>query len=451
MGLRQRIISEVYDEKDGKVVNREIIKDKEIKKPDVIEDLGYDHKEQIDILKLIQDAFFSGQSAGFISEECKFCGSQTRRVGFTECVFHSVYTDHKVQVPRRLCLNKACGKRSGDTIHSIFGNNMHPDLVKKQTKIGANCSFMDAQKYLEADNGSYRKVNNQLTIKKNIDRVGQILSKIHLCEPEIATESAKTLIVQVDGGYIKSKNGSSFEALVSNIYKPEDHELGYINANGFRVSGIIKKKIYSASSLGDRGKTIRGMTIVAAKKLGLNKETHVTALSDGARNCWDVLKTLEKECSKIEYILDWCHIKRKFESLDNKIEEIDRKKELKSVKWKIWHGKSKEAIERLNVLNLELLSADYTDQVNDLLKYLVNNSKYLVNYKERMKANLPYTSSVIESTIETLVNDRHKKKHKAQWTRETAHNILQIRSSIASNQWEDEWTKARNVFYKNAA
>ena len=55
MALRQRIISEIYDESNDKVVNREIITDKKIEKPTSIEELGYDHKEQIDLLQQIQD------------------------------------------------------------------------------------------------------------------------------------------------------------------------------------------------------------------------------------------------------------------------------------------------------------------------------------------------------------------------------------------------------------
>jgi hypothetical protein len=58
MGLRQRIVSETYDEKDNKIVDREIINDKPIKKPESIGDLGYNHKEQIDLLQHIQDSFF---------------------------------------------------------------------------------------------------------------------------------------------------------------------------------------------------------------------------------------------------------------------------------------------------------------------------------------------------------------------------------------------------------
>ena len=53
MTLKQRIVSEIYDEKDNKVVDRKIIIDKKIEKPEKIDDLGYDHKEQISILQEI--------------------------------------------------------------------------------------------------------------------------------------------------------------------------------------------------------------------------------------------------------------------------------------------------------------------------------------------------------------------------------------------------------------
>ena len=90
---------------------------------------------------------------------------------------------------------------------------------------------------------------------------------------------------------------------------------------------------------------------------------------------------------------------------------------------------------------------DAHDKLHDLLKYLSNNTEYLAHYEARKEAKQPYTSSVIESTIESLVNTRHKKKHKAQWSREGAHNVLQIRSSVASKKWEDEWNTVKDLFY----
>jgi len=260
--------------------------------------------------------------------------------------------------------------------------------------------------------------------------------------------NAKQLVVQVDGGYIKSynKNRQSFEALVSNIYKPENHKPGGVSKNGIGKSGNISNKIYSASTLKDRCKTIKAMTIAAAKKQGMSKNTKITGLSDGASNCWSVIKTLEKYSASVECILDWHHIKMKFDQLINQL-EYPCAGEAELLKWKIWHGESKQAIDRLGKLYLELLGMDCAEKAHDLLNYLSNNIAYLTNYQLRKDSMLPYTSSVIESTIETLVNTRHKKKHKAQWSREGAHNILQIRSSRASNKWDQEWNQVKQVFY----
>lgn len=450
MALRQRIVSEIYDERNNEIVYRQIIQDKAIKKPKKIEELGYNHKEQISMLQLIQDTFLNEQQKTLILKECNICGSKVSKAGRVPSDFHSIYTDHKLQIPRVMCCNKDCGAGNINiSIYSMFGSNMHPDLVKKQAEIGAENSFVNAQRYLEKDNGRYRSINNQLTIKKTTGKVGNILSKIHQELPAKSGEgSVNSLIVQVDGGYIKtpSKNSKGFEALVSTIYKPEDNICGGISKNGNKKSGYISDKIYSASALKDRGKTIKSMTISAAIKHGMSDKTYITGLSDGATNCWNTIKSLEKYCLSIDYVLDWYHISVKFDRLINQLED-PYSGELESLKWKIWHGKGKEAIIRLSKLYFNLLNSEYSDKLHDLLKYLSNNTEYLAHYEARKEAKQPYTSSVIESTIESLVNTRHKKKHKAQWSREGAHNVLQIRSSVASKKWDDEWNTVKDLFY----
>ena len=40
MALRQRIVSEIYDERNNEIVDRQIIQDKAIKKPKKIDELG---------------------------------------------------------------------------------------------------------------------------------------------------------------------------------------------------------------------------------------------------------------------------------------------------------------------------------------------------------------------------------------------------------------------------
>ncbi len=70
---------------------------------------------------------------------------------------------------------------------------------------------------------------------------------------------------------------------------------------------------------------------------------------------------------------------------------------------------------------------------------LRNMDYEFVNCDEREKANKPFTSQVAEFHIDSIINARHKRKQKMQWTREGAHNVLQIRASMTNNEWEEKW------------
>ena len=62
--------------------------------------------------------------------------------------------------------------------------------------------------------------------------------------------------------------------------------------------------------------------------------------------------------------------------------------------------------------------------------------------EERDKEQKTSTSQVAESHIESIINARHNKSGKRQWTRAGAHKVLQIRGVIAGNEWEDRWQVA---------
>jgi len=98
-----------------------------------------------------------------------------------------------------------------------------------------------------------------------------------------------------------------------------------------------------------------------------------------------------------------------------------------------------------------LVTTEFADKAHDLLKYIANNKGYLVNYELRRSSGQTYTSSAIESGVESVINKRFKKKHKAQWNRESAHKVLQLRSSLASNQWAQDWKLVKQYIYTNAA
>jgi hypothetical protein len=111
---------------------------------------------------------------------------------------------------------------------------------------------------------------------------------------------------------------------------------------------------------------------------------------------------------------------------------------LESAKWKLWHGHPQDALTKLALLRDNLTDEGHRAKLTGLYEYLHRNQAYLVNYDARDQANQTYTSQVAESHIDTLINARHKRTKKMQWTREGAHHVLQIRALMASEEWESK-------------
>ncbi len=135
--------------------------------------------------------------------------------------------------------------------------------------------------------------------------------------PEELPVPAEDLIVQVDGGHIpaKDKDKRSFEALSAIVYRPSC--LTLIDLHHQRITD----KSCVVSALDDDLKTIKTYLHHAALKQGLTEQTRVTALADGAHNCWSVILALKPHCQTLECILDWFHIAQKFQQVKNALGE----------------------------------------------------------------------------------------------------------------------------------
>jgi hypothetical protein len=195
------------------------------------------------------------------------------------------------------------------------------------------------------------------------------------------------------------------------------------------------------SARDDQLHTIKTSVITAAKKQGLWQETQVTALADGAQNCWSVVAAMQPECATLECILDWFHIVQKFQQVKNALGEAFALS-LESVKGKLWHGNTDDALTKLALLRDNVSDEGHRSKLTGLYDYLRRNQLYLVNYDARDQANKTYTSQVAEPHIETLINARHKRTKERQWTRDGAHHVLQIRALMASDEWESKGRSA---------
>ena len=74
-----------------------------------------------------------------------------------------------------------------------------------------------------------------------------------------------------------------------------------------------------------------------------------------------------------------------------------------------------------------------------------------MNYDQRDEKGLIYASSYAESTVNNLINVRQKNKQRMTWTREGAHQIIQIRAAKIGSNWEKDWLAVENKIYRKAA
>jgi len=137
-------------------------------------------------------------------------------------------------------------------------------------------------------------------------------------------------------------------------------------------------------------------------------------------------------------MLDWFHIGKKFQTVQNALGEA-LEASLERAKWQLWHGKAEESLAKLALLRNNITDEAQKSKMTGLYNYIDHNQAYIVNYDERATTHQTYTSQVAESHIDTLMNARHKRTGKMQWSREGADNVLQIRATMASDEWARKW------------
>jgi hypothetical protein len=438
MDYEFRVIVEKVSVASQEVVKRETVKLYDIHQPKSILDLGLRHEEQISLLAKVQNSLLAEQSVlidlGY--DACPNCGQKISKNGFMQSKFHAVFSDHNLRIQKHCCKNPECNWQSTPTISSVFGTDIHPDLAKLQCEQGALHSYREAASNLEKLNAQRRSVNNHDRVKSMTNQLGAQLAQENQKMPsaEELPVPAQELIVQVDGGHIptKEQDKRSFEALSGVIYQPGCIES--VDQHHCRISD----KSCVISAMDDDLQTIKTYLHNAALRQGMGNQTHVTALADGAYNCWSVILALKPHCQTLEPILDWFHIGMKFQTVKNALGEAFEES-LETAKWSLWHGKAEETLRKIALIRDNITDLKKRSKLKELQDYLQNNLEYLVNYNERKKANKTFTSQIAEAHIDTIINARHKRKQKMQWTREGAHNVLQVRAIIASNKWEEKW------------
>ena len=434
MAKHYRIVFEEYDVQPEPVDQENILLEGEVIAPSNCLDFGMRHEQQMDLIQKAQDRILKLQASEVIFNDnsCSKCKVGTlKKYGFKESWFYDVFSDHRVKLPKRRCDN--CKHVEASTVVGMLGKALSGELIKLQTELGAQHSYRESANLFDKFSHKKRRINNHEKIHATAEQSGETLSSIHQVEEDVLiTSCADELIIQVDGGHIKSTQDGerSFEAMTATIYKPSA-----VQANSKDTRNHIESKHCAASAKLDSQVQMKRRTIVAALKQGLTPETKVTALCDGASNCWNIIDSLEPLAASVDRILDWFHLAMKIQNIS--LPTLIKPK-LTRIKWHLWRGNVDRALQRLTEL-APLCSDKAADKLKKLSTYIKNNEDKIINYRERQKKGLTFTSNIAESTVESLINQRCKGQQHMRWSREGLDPILQIRAAIASDDWRKNW------------
>lgn len=436
-----RLIAEHYDIETNQIITSRVIIEEQVAKANTLRSLGYSHIEQIKIIQEVQNFRIAPQILLNCPSTCPNCSNKLLRNGTTKSPFHSVLTDHSVVIPRLFC---RCGWSFKASIEHLFGSNIHPDLLKKQALQGSKESYKKSATSLDADSASSRPINNHTQIMRAVEQVANVMVPLKIAT--VPTMCCPELVANIDGGHIKSIGESrSFEAMIATVYRPES--LVTVNKN----QNEIVDKTTVASAKDDSQKTMKQLFIAACLTQGMSEKSTVTCLADGADNCQDIANSIKEHCNNVIYILDWFHIGKRFQNISIPSEHREK---YKHIKFNLWHGNVDNALKRLDeFMQIEdIAKNDSTiDKLKKLSFYISNNSSGIINYAARRKAGLVFTSNLAECTVNTVINERQKGKQKMLWSRNGAHNILQIRASVFSKSWNDDWAKIEDKLYPLAS
>lgn len=158
-----------------------------------------------------------------------------------------------------------------------------------------------------------------------------------------------------------------------------------------------------------------------------------TFLSDGGDDVREVRQYLSPES---EHYPDWFHITMRITVMKQMAKglPIDTSKaemttnrpkieeELQLLKWNLWHGNVSRALERIEELQLNLETADGSENRTKLRRalrefeiYIENNRAFIPNFGERYRNQERISTAFVESTVNQVISKRMVKQQQMQW------------------------------------
>ena len=123
-------------------------------------------------------------------------------------------------------------------------------------------------------------------------------------------------------------------------------------------------------------------------------------------------------------------------------------KEIECLKWNLWHGNVHKALQIVEDLEVALDLEENSQEQRKLLKavlefgtYIISNRTFIANYGDRYRHGETISTGFVESAINQVVSKRMVKKQQMGWSQRGAHLLLQIRTLVLDEEWENTFRR----------
>lgn len=432
-----------------------------------METLGLTLAEGKSILSEIQRLVVEAQTAECVTahRHCPDCGQPRLSKGHHDLPLRTVFGKVTVASPRLLhCDCRPHETKSFSPLAQVLPERTTPEMLFLETKWASLMSYGLTtellQEVLPMDSPLHAS-----TIREHVCSVAQRLedemgeeqwSFIEGCQQDWnqLPPPDGPLTVGIDGGYIRGRNKEGhFEVVAGKSLLAFRREAGEEE----ELSG----KCFAFVQTYDEKPKRRLFEVLRSQGLTMNQQ--VEFLSDGGEDVRQVQLYLNPEA---EHLLDWFHVTMRLtvllqtaKGMPEKIGEGEEQyelrpvveKQLESIKWYLWHGNTFQALNKLESLEMDLEAAAYeskNDNTRKLLKgveelhtYVERNQQFMPNYGERYRNGERIASGFVESAVNQVVSKRMVKHQQMQWSQRGAHLLLQIRTQVLNEEWEQTFRR----------
>jgi hypothetical protein len=252
----------------------------------------------------------------------------------------------------------------------------------------------------------------------------------------------------LDGGFVhardeKSRQAGSFEIIVGKSVVQDSGAKCFAFVN--REDAKPKRRLFEV-----------------LKSQGLQANQQLMFLSDGG----DTVRNLQMYLSpESEHWLDWFHITMRLtvmgqfvkglatelesatktpttqpeeDEASTEIDAADIARRLERLKWNLWHGNVRRALQLIAWLEEDFEDASPRFEngrklykaIQEFGHYISVNRAFVPNYGDRYRHGEAISTAFVESTVNQVVSKRMAKLQQMRWTQRGAHLLLQVRTQV---------------------